>query len=727
MKKFIFAFTLLLVFFKVGAQNCDTTLFPNGQQYFDTYYDIAGTVSQWKHFNTHDPTVNKQGEWYYMYSTDASWAGLNKNGAEKRRSKDLVNWQYLGNAFNGTPQSAQNFFKIHNPKYTDQGIWAPFLFKYKKGYILYYSAPGGLANTNYAFIGYATSDSASGPWLDHGMITSSYSNSDTINAIDPTVAYDSISHKLWMSYGSWAHGIFVLELDTVTGGNKDITLKNRGVKICNRANGGGQEGSEINYRNGWYYLFVSYDGLGDLYNVRVGRARTPNGPYYDFKGKGMASGTDNIPMVQAPYRFNNHPGWQGTGHCAVYNDNGKYYMFNQGRPGLQPVMFELHVRQIFWLNDWPVLSPERYAGVPQCSDITVDSLLGIWEHLPLIYHSSPNSDFHSYSDSVHLYTNGTFNADPSNTWTFNNDTLTLNWGNVSIQKLIVFWGWDWENSCRALLFTGMDQKGICIWGKKINQVEVERYNKLIDGATYTIRNGLSNMLLYAPDKVGTLIKQGKDNGLSSQLWKIKNAGEGYYYLLPQSRINLGQEVKNGSIANSTYIILDTLNGFDKQKFMITSSPIFGKANGFFHITTKVTNDASSVDNVSSTAEAAGMVQYKYTRGISQQWRFEKVDSIAIDTVSIDTFHVTGIEINKLQPIKVYPNPSLDGKITVDVSSLNDFNNIKISIADLKGIMVYKTSFNRPSVYRLDTKLARGVYIIRVSSNTHQYINKLIIQ
>ena len=372
MKKMFLMYAVLGISCIVEGQNCDTNLFPDGKEYYDTYHEFAANLSGWKHYNTHDPTVNKQGEWYYMYSTDASWAGLNKNGALKRRSKDLVNWEFLGNAFDGVPQSAVDFFKTHgNPSYTDQGIWAPFLLKYKNGYILYYSAPGGLSGVNFAFIGYATSDSANGPWEDKGMITTSYR--DTINAIDPSVIYDSVNLRLWMSYGSWERGIYMLELDTATGGIK--TPGDKGVKIASRKSTSyGLEGSELSYRNGWYYLFVSYDALGDLYNVRVGRSRNANGPFYDFNGENMVH-SNSIPMIQSPYRFNDHPGWQGTGHCGVYNDNGTYYMFNQARPAIQSAMMVLHVREIFWMDDWPVLSPERYAGVPKCP-VTADSLSG---------------------------------------------------------------------------------------------------------------------------------------------------------------------------------------------------------------------------------------------------------------------------------------------------------------------------------------------------------------
>ena len=65
-------------------------LFPEGRPYFDTYHEFAHVEkrSRWMHFNTHDPTVWKDGEWYWLYSTDASWGGAHRSGAQKKRSRD---------------------------------------------------------------------------------------------------------------------------------------------------------------------------------------------------------------------------------------------------------------------------------------------------------------------------------------------------------------------------------------------------------------------------------------------------------------------------------------------------------------------------------------------------------------------------------------------------------------------------------------------------------------
>lgn len=198
------------------SQNCDLDEF-EGPVLSDTYHELIYQEENWQHYNVHDPSVTKDGDWYYMYNTDVAMGLDAGSGALKRRSKDLIYWEFLGRAFDGVPQSARDFFQNYNPDYTDAGIWAPYIMKYKDEYRLYYSAPGGLTGVNLAYIGWATSSSANGPWEDQGKITTS-TPGDTINAIDPTVLIDSISGRHWMAYGSYENGLFIVELDSTTGG-----------------------------------------------------------------------------------------------------------------------------------------------------------------------------------------------------------------------------------------------------------------------------------------------------------------------------------------------------------------------------------------------------------------------------------------------------------------------------------------------------------------------------
>ena len=72
------------------------------------------------------------------------------------------------------------------------------------------------------------------------------------------------------------------------------------------------------------------------YNVRVGRSDKAEGPFVDFSGVELKDTTNNFPILTAPYRFHNHPGWAGTAHCSVFtSDEGQYFMAHQGR--LSPI------------------------------------------------------------------------------------------------------------------------------------------------------------------------------------------------------------------------------------------------------------------------------------------------------------------------------------------------------------------------------------------------------
>ena len=101
-------------------------------------------------------------------------------------------------------------------------------------------------------------------YVKHG----GFNNIDWPNCIDPAVFYDA-DGKMWMVYGSWSGGIFLLELDEETGypihpetDEADNVNKYYGKRLC----GGGHnsiEGQYIQYdeKSGYYYLLVSYGGL----------------------------------------------------------------------------------------------------------------------------------------------------------------------------------------------------------------------------------------------------------------------------------------------------------------------------------------------------------------------------------------------------------------------------------------------------------------------------------
>jgi arabinan endo-1,5-alpha-L-arabinosidase len=443
----------------------------------DTYYELASAEQayQWGPYNLHDPSILKDGEYFYSYSTDAAFGAQVRPGHQIRRSKDLIQWQFVGWVFNGLPQQGANFIR-QNGGEPFSSLWAPYVMKVGSEFRLYYSLSSPVPRLS--AIGLATSSSPTGPWTERGLVVTSLAN-NTIqtNAIDPAVLVDKAGDH-WFYYGSAWDGIYILKLDPSTGlaataGDKGRRIAQRGF-TGNRINGN-IEGPEVIYNPEFdkYYLFISYDWIDTKYNVRVGRSDSPEGPFYDFNGLDMNGNEDNAPMILAPYRFAGHSGWQGVSHPAVFSDGDQFYMAHQGRPGENKFFMIMHVRKIIWTEGgWPVVSPQRYAGLEQ-TPVGEEELAGNWEQIVLGYRVVPgyadeqiSPDFQESVPLV-LGADGTINGDAENQWTYQAPWLELRWGSEWVDKVKVERGRDWENRVAStLVFTGLNQHGTAIWGKK---------------------------------------------------------------------------------------------------------------------------------------------------------------------------------------------------------------------------------------------------------------------
>jgi arabinan endo-1,5-alpha-L-arabinosidase len=489
--------------------------------YPDDYSAIAswGSRSQWNLANVHDPSVVYDGEHYYMYSTDASYgnAHVGQGHFLYRRSKDLVNWEFRGMAMSQTPAWVKDTLNnmrarvglnpIANPVFAH---WAPVVRKVGDKYRLYYSIVvdnfigNGLANTaasfdntwtEKAFIGMMeTSDLSGNQWTDHGMVVCSVSDKGNnwsrssytsdwngyfkYNAIDPSFIITPEGEH-WLIYGSWHSGIAAVQLSPETGlplNEFDINEESSwGTPVYTRTTGSrwqASEGPEIIYNEetGYYYLFLAYDELSVAYNTRVCRSTSITGPYVGIDGSNISQGGQCWPMLTHPYKFNLHSGWVGISHCAVFQDgtNGEWYYASQGRlpentggNAFSNAIMMGHVRHIRWTDDgWPVVMPERYAGVPD-SVIVVSDLTGAWENISMEYQYREQQAATTLTLSADGKASGAINGD----WSYDTDKKILTVGN---QKLCVEWGLDWEASPRrpTLVYSGLTANGRPIWGKK---------------------------------------------------------------------------------------------------------------------------------------------------------------------------------------------------------------------------------------------------------------------
>jgi arabinan endo-1,5-alpha-L-arabinosidase len=442
------------------------------------FYDQISSfqfANQWGPYNSHDPAVIKDGSWYYSFGTDVAFGQpLTTVGIQVRRSRDLVAWEFRGWAYNGRPQEALNFV-TQNGGNPFENVWAPYIIKVGNQYRLYYSQSS--FTHRLSAIGLLISDNIEGPWKESGLAVTSTQSTPITNAIDPAVIIDK-EGKHWMYYGSAYDGIYVLELNPETGLAK--TPNDKGKRILQRGFTGNRingniEGPEVIYNEitGYYYMFVSYDWLETKYNIRVGRSLRPDGPYLDFHGKDMNGDQDNLPMIVAPYRFQGHAGWQGVAHNAVFRDGNQFYIAHQGRPSSNRFFMIKHVRKIYWTEDgWPIASPQRFANLTP-KEITRNDIVGAWEQIILNYRVIPGYaeeqvlPDHQLSTNLNLNENGTVGTDNNNTWTYQKPWLTFNLNNgQSITKVYVDVEYDWENRKETVIFTGLNNDGIAIWGKK---------------------------------------------------------------------------------------------------------------------------------------------------------------------------------------------------------------------------------------------------------------------
>ena len=197
----------------------------------------------------------------------------------------------------------------------------------------------------------------------------------------------------------------------------------------------------------------------------------------------MSDTINNYPVILAPYQFNNHPGWAGTGHCGVMStEDGRYFMAHQGRLSPRNHLMVLHVREVFFNPDgWPVVSPQRYAGDVK-RQVSEKEIVGDWELIRIkepvlerqleagqILWGEGDLQKEEWNFSFTLNMNADKTTSNNGTWNFTEkeQLMSLTLGEETFNNLHVFTGHDWENQTSTILLTGLDDEGRTVWGKRI--------------------------------------------------------------------------------------------------------------------------------------------------------------------------------------------------------------------------------------------------------------------
>jgi GH43 family beta-xylosidase len=332
-----------------------------------------------------DPAVirGKDGWWYAYGTTDPLREGEGtRHLLPMSRSKDLVSWEYVGDAFT----------EATLPDWADTSrgaaLWAPDIRYVDGQYRLYYvvTETTETDEPNDNAIGVATSDSPTGPWTDSGDPVvgprrgGAGEPGNFLWTFDPHHVVGPNGTE-YLFYGSYYGGIHVTEL---TDDGTEATGAPTMVAIDNK-----YEGAYVVKRNGWWYLFASSAnccaGPTTGYSVHAGRSRDLRGPYVDREG---------VPLNQSraggtPVLAQNGNRWIGTGHNAVATDLAGqdwivYHAIDRNDPYLdgtegineRPMLID----RLDWIDGWPIVragagpsetrQPGPTTGGPTVTDFT---------------------------------------------------------------------------------------------------------------------------------------------------------------------------------------------------------------------------------------------------------------------------------------------------------------------------------------------------------------------
>jgi len=286
----------------------------------------------------HDPsTVVKENGRYFLFSTG--------DGIVTKSSTNRVHWQRERPVFDTRPAWTTNI-----PGFRGY-YWAPDVVRLGDGYALYYSVSS--FGKQASAIGLATNPSldpraSDFKWTDRGPIVQS-TNGSPFNAIDPALMFDR-DGRLWMAFGSFWQGIFLVELNPRTG--RRVAEDSPFFRLAHHEK---IEAAALHRRGDDYFLFVNWGtccrGTNSTYEVRVGRSNKITGPYVDREGKDLVAGGGTLFLASEGADI-------GPGHVAVFNDRGKefisYHVYDATLRGRS----QLRIRPLKWTNDgWPVVPP----------------------------------------------------------------------------------------------------------------------------------------------------------------------------------------------------------------------------------------------------------------------------------------------------------------------------------------------------------------------------------
>ena len=331
------------------------------------------------------------------------------------------------------------------------------------------------------------------------------------NCIDPCVFYDD-DDNLWMSYGSWSGGIFMLKLDK-SNGLRDYTYTfpyevngkaaTPGSASANTTSdpyfgkkiAGGYyvsgEASYIEKIGSHYFLFMSYGGLTSTggYQMRVFRSDNPQGPYVDCNGTSAifnrylmnysSTTADNRGVLLfGGYKWDPMSGAEiAQGHNSAFTDKqGRSFVVYHSRFSNGGEGHEVRVHQLF-LNDegWIMAAPFEFDGetitnndIATNASIADSEIAGDYQFLRHEYGQNTAGKAFEIPVNIRLNADGTISGAEEGTWqrTAGTDFINLTIDGVVYRGVLVRQTIDYTNIPAIAISALSSSSGSTTMGQK---------------------------------------------------------------------------------------------------------------------------------------------------------------------------------------------------------------------------------------------------------------------
>lgn len=515
------------------------------------------------HVSVHDPSVvwDANAKYYYIFGSHrasarsrdlmnwttftAPWGTVNSAGAtvsgatnDKAFVNNMTKTVTVGGEERELTFDAQAWSAAYSDYSVNGNMWAPDVIynPVMEKWCMYLSINGPHWNSSIILL---TSKSITGPYVYQGPLvisgfnvngapaSLSYKNTDVELAIgtqatlpsrynvsnwgrrwphciDPCVFYDE-EGRLWMSYGSWSGGIWMLELNEETGlrdydvkypstgGTTDGVTSDPyfGKKVAGGYYVSG-EASYIEHIGDYYFLFVTYGGLEQKggYQMRVFRSKKPDGPYLDAKGTsaifqsyvmnyGPNADTRGVNIFGAYGQWGDQlksDGERSQGHNSIIAaDDGRTYLvyhsrFQNGGEGHQ-----VRVHQVFQnQNGWLVAAPFEYTGekvtsadIATTQQVATPRIAGTYQLLVHKYGLKHDDLEQVTPEEIILHADGTISGSRTGTWSIAEEGtsyVNIKLGATVYKGVMVEQTMEPSQTKKTVAFTALANSGVTVWG-----------------------------------------------------------------------------------------------------------------------------------------------------------------------------------------------------------------------------------------------------------------------